>query len=113
VITDRKLFSVFRTKKLPVKSPRHRISRQSSDGFNDFAEEQSGPVRSVERAPLDLRVESVIRPEHQARNRVHRDGERFIQLGRNHLKDKRIRQSFEIYSLLYNKKPFHKLLCVH
>ncbi len=94
MITDRKLLSVFRTNKLPVQSPGHRISRQSCDGFDDFAEEQSGPIRSVERAPLDLRVESVVRPEHQAGNRVHRDGERFIQLGRNHLKDKRIRQSF-------------------
>jgi hypothetical protein len=91
VITVRILLSVFTTSKLPVKSPGYRISRQSCDGFDDFAEEQSGPIRSVERAPLDLRVESVVRPEHQAGNRVHRDGERLVQLGRNHLEDKIIK----------------------
>ena len=81
---------------LPIKGPCGRISRQSGDGFDGVGEQDGGPLWSVESAPFDLGVESVVGPEHDPGDGVDRDGEGFVQIGSDHLE---VRLSF-LWSLI-------------
>ena len=76
---------------LPIKGPSGRISRQSGDGFDGVGEQDGGPLWSVESAPFDLGVESVVGPEHDPGDGVDGDGEGFVQVGGDHLE---VRLSF-------------------
>ena len=99
---------------LPIKGPSGRISRQSGDGFDGVGEQDGGPLWSVERAPFDLGVESVVGPEHDPGDGVDRDGEGFVQVGGDHLE---FRLSFlwgfvlieKLHGFLYLHKVFPPL----